>query len=53
MYAPALSIQKLAELQTPGTGSREPGCVWWAVFGRQRVACGMWQEAGGVCWPKS
>jgi len=55
MYAPACSIQRLAELQTPGTGMREAGGVSRAVYagGERRVACGMWQVVGGVCWPKS
>ena len=49
MYASACSIQRLAELQTPGTGRsqlqspgagrREAGGVWWAVFGGRHVAC--------------
>jgi len=47
MYAPACSIQRLAELQTPGTGRREAGSVWRAVFGGRRVACGVWHVAGG------
>jgi len=41
MYAPACSIQRLAELQTPGTGRREAGGVLWAVFGGRHVACSM------------
>jgi len=40
MYAPACPIQRLAELQAPGTGRREAGGVWWAVFGGRRVAGG-------------
>ena len=49
MYAPACMIQRLAELQMPGTGRREAGGVWRGVFGRRavggvwRVACGRWQ----------
>jgi len=42
MYAPACWIQRLAELKTPGTGRREAGGVWRAVFGGQRVA-GRWR----------
>jgi len=30
MYAPAYSIQRLAELQTPGTGRSEAGGIWRA-----------------------
>ena len=33
-----LSIQRLAELQTAGTGRREAGGIWRAVFGGRRVA---------------
>jgi hypothetical protein len=49
MYNPACLIQRLAEVQTlgtgrcsmqaPGTGTREAGGVWWVVFGGQHVAC--------------
>jgi len=53
MYASACSIQRLAELQAPGTGRCEAGGVWRVVFGGQRVVCGRWQVAGGVWWPKS
>jgi hypothetical protein len=46
MYAPACWIQRLAELQTPGTGRREAGGVRRAVFrGGWRVACGVWHAA--------
>ena len=45
-YAPACLIQRLAELQTPGTERREAGGVWRAVFGGWRVACGRWWVAG-------
>jgi len=52
-YTPTCSIQRLVVLQTQGTGSREAGCVWqavfsaWqAVFGGWRVACGRWRVAG-------
>jgi len=45
MYAPASWIQRLAELQTPGTGSGEAGILLQAVFGGQRVGCGRWQVA--------
>ena len=48
MYASACSIQRLAELQAPGTGRREAGGVWLAVFGGQSVAGGRWRVAGGV-----
>jgi len=41
MYAPVCWIQRLAELQTLGTGRHEAGGVWWALFGGQRVACGV------------
>ena len=51
MYAPVCSILRLAELQAPGTGTREAGGVWWAVFGGRHVACGVRQMAGGVWWP--
>jgi len=47
MSSPAYSIQRLAELQTPGTGRRQlqaPGTqrreadsVWWVVFGGRYV----------------
>jgi len=58
MYAPACSIESLAEFQAPGTGRCEAGGVWWVVFGGQRVVCGRWQVAGGgvaggIWWPKS
>jgi hypothetical protein len=49
MYAPACSIQRLAELQALGIGRREAGGIWRAVFGGRHVACGVWQVAGGVC----
>jgi len=39
------SIQRLAELQTPGTGRREAGGVWRAAFGGWRVPGGRWQAA--------
>ena len=39
MYTPACSIQRLAELQTPGTGRREAGGIWWVVFGGWHVVC--------------
>jgi len=48
MYAPTCSIQRLAQLQTPGTGRREAGGGWRAVFGGWRVACGVWRVACGV-----
>jgi len=61
MYPPACSIQRLAELQKPGTGRHqlqapdsgrsEAGAVWWAVFGRRHVGFGVSQMAGGVWWP--
>jgi len=41
MYAPACSIQRHAELQTPGTGRHEAGGVLWAVFGGWLVVCSM------------
>jgi len=47
MYAPACMIQRLAELQIPGTGRREAGGAWRAVFGGWRAACGVWHVAGG------
>jgi hypothetical protein len=47
MYAPACLIQRLPELQKPGTGSRE------AYGGQCGAACGVWQMAGGVWWPNS
>jgi hypothetical protein len=46
MYAPACSIQRLAELQVPGTRRRMAGGVRRAVFGG-RVACGVWRAAYG------
>jgi len=39
-YAPACSIESLAELQAPGTRRYEAG-------GRWQVAGGRWQVAGG------
>jgi len=53
MYLPACTFQRLAELQNPGTGRREAGCVWWAVFGRWHEECGVWHMAWGVWCPKS
>jgi len=50
MYAPACSVQRLAELQTSGTTSRR---VWREVFGGPHMACGVWLVSGGVCWLKS
>jgi len=47
MYAPACSIWRLAELQTPVTRMREAGGVWRTVFSERRVACGVWRVAGG------
>jgi len=61
MYTPACSIQRLAELQTPGTGRRqlqapgtmrrEAGGVRWVVFGGRYVACsvlcGRWRAVYG------
>jgi hypothetical protein len=47
MYAPACWIQRLAELQTPGTGRREAGGVRQAVVGGRRVVCGRWRAAYG------
>jgi len=47
MYAPACLMQRLGELQTPGTGRHEPGSVWREVIGVRWVACGMWHVAGG------
>jgi len=46
-YAPACSIQRLAEFQTPDTGRRDADGVWRAVFGGRRVVCGMWRVVGG------
>jgi len=40
MYAPGCLIQRLAELQTPGTARRVMGGAW-------RVARGAWRVAGG------
>jgi len=42
MDAPACSIQRLAELQTPDRGRHEAGGGWRAVSGRM-------QAVGGVC----
>ena len=56
MYAPACSIQRLAELQMLCNGRRAAGGVWRAVFGGWRaewaygvwrVACSRWQAAYG------
>jgi hypothetical protein len=35
-------MQKLGELQTPGTGRREAGSVRQAEFRGCRLACGHW-----------
>jgi hypothetical protein len=48
MYALACSIYRLAELQMPGTGRREAGGVWQAVFGGWWAACGVRRVAGGM-----
>jgi len=40
MYAPACSVQRLAELQAPGTRRREAGGGW-------REAGGGWRVEGG------
>ena len=37
MYAPACSIQRLAELQKPGTGRREACGVWCVADGGRRM----------------
>jgi len=47
MYALACSIQRLAELQAPGTGRHEAGGIWRAVFGGRQAASGVWGVAGG------
>jgi hypothetical protein len=42
MYAPACSIQRLAELQTPATRRRlESGGVWLAVIGGRQAVGGV------------
>ena len=48
MYAPACMIQRLPELQKPGTGRREAGGVWWAVYGGRHVAYDVWQMAAKI-----
>jgi len=52
MYAPACSIQRLAEL----LALRGVTLVVYArqclAGGGRRVACGIWQVAGSVFWPK-
>jgi hypothetical protein len=39
------SIQRLVELQAPGTGRREAGGIRRALFGGRCVACGKWWAA--------
>jgi len=34
-----------------GTGRREARGIWWTVFARRHVACGVLTMAGGVWWP--
>ena len=50
MYAPAFSIQRLAELQAPGTGRREADGIWRSVFGGRRAACGVRRVACDGSW---
>jgi len=63
MYAPVCSVQRIAELQAPGTRRREAGGGWrggWrrlvgrlVAAGGWWVAAGGWWVAGGVCFLKS
>jgi len=49
-YTPACRIQRLAELETPGTRRRDPDGVWWAVTAGRHVACGRGRLAGSRWW---
>jgi len=42
MYAPACSIQRLAELQTPGIARHEANGIWWASCRGRWATGGMW-----------
>jgi len=46
-YAPACSIQRLAELQTPGTERGEAGGMRRVACGEQCLVGGVWHVVGG------
>jgi len=58
MYAPVCSVQRLAELQAPGTGRREAGGGWrvsiqrlaelQAPGGLRQVASGGWRVVAEI-----
>jgi len=47
MYAPGYSMQRLAELQVPGTGRRVADGGWRVVGGGWQMVGGGWWVAGG------
>jgi len=50
MYTPGCSIERLVELQKPGTGRREAGGVWWSVFGGQRIVAEIMMWVNILVW---